>query len=300
MRDAAERALARVEHNRRHKAWCRDELGPALMSVMERIYEERVDREDELFADEQYGKFRARMGPHWRPGNLKMVQKPIQRRVVVIGHSKTTKVDDTPKPRRRTVMDDVELVCEGKPKATVLPKPTLPPPTNDGHDSRILNWMEEIPKPMLGNKQPQGRRLRKIDILAEQEGVPLPCLGGQPQAFRLARRTDWKRLRRDVLREEVLSEVLPNEVLTEEVLTEEESVACRQDLGRRVDEEVSSQATFLTHQDWERRLAGTPLRRQEQQQPVQVEEEEHSTGIIGTIKTWATRVFHKVKMALWG
>ena len=284
MRDAAERALARVEHSKRHKSWCRDELGPAIEGEIDRIYarvmQKKIDREDELFADEQYGKFRARMGPHWRPENVKKVQKPIQRRVVVIGHSKKTKVDETPKPIRST-RDDRELVCEGKPKATVLPKPTLPPPTNDGHDSRILNWMEEIPKPMLGNK-PQERRLRKIDILAEEEeGVPFPRLDGQSQAFRLARRTDWAKLRRDVLQEE-------------------DSVACRQDFGHHVDEEDSGDATFLTHQDWEQRLAGTPSRRQEQQQPVQAEEEEHSTGIVGTIKTWATRVFRKVKMALWG
>lgn len=285
MRDAAERALARVEHSKRHKAWCRDELGPALKRTMDEIYyrrtmQEKIDREDELFADEQYGKFRARMGPHWRPENVKKVQKPIQRRVVVVGRSKTTKVGETPKTIR-PMKYDRELVCEGKPKATVLPKPTLPPPTNDGHNSRILDWMEEVPKPMLGNKQPQECRLRKIDILAEEEeGVPLPRLEGQPQAFRLARRTDWAKLRREVLQEEF--------------------VACRQDFGRHVDEEDSGDATFLTHQDWEQRLAGTPSRRQEQLQPVQAEEEEHSTGIVGTIKTWATRVFRKVKMALWG
>jgi hypothetical protein len=138
--------------------------------------------------------------------------------------------------------------------------------------------MEEIPKPIP--TKPQERRLRKIDILAAEQGVPLPTQ--QPQAFRLAGRTDWAKLRR-------------------EVLEEEESVIVRkEDLGPRVDGGCDlDDATFLTHKDWERRLAETPSRRQEQQQPVRTEKKEHSTGIFETIKTWAAGLWSKVK-TLWG
>jgi hypothetical protein len=84
-------------------------------------------------------------------------------------------------------------------------------------------------------------------------------------------------------------------------LEEEESVIVgKEDLGPRVDGGCDlDDATFLTHEDWERRLAETPSRRQEQQQPVPTEKEKHSTGIFETIKTWAAGLWSKVK-TLWG
>ncbi len=182
------------------------------------------------------------MGPHWRPRTYKTVEKPIRWRTVVIGHKKPTEVEESPKPIQS-----------------------------------IMNWIEEIPK-----TKPEGRPLRKIDILAaEEEGVPLPTQ--QPQAFRLAKPIDWAKLRR-------------------EAEEEEESV----DVGEvddrpRVDDDSSDldDATFLSHIDWERRLASTPSRRQLQQQPVSNEKEEHSTGIFETIKTWAAGLWSKVK-TFWG
>lgn len=132
--------------------------------------------------------------------------------------------------------------------------------------------MEGIPKP-TSSRVPLERRLRKIDLLAEEEeGVPLPTR--QPQAFRLARPTDWVKLKR-------------------EVLGQEEFVAERHDLdGLQVDDDDHG-ATFVSHSEWERRLAAAQSRRQ-------TEQEEHSTGILGTIKGWATSLWGKVKMALWG
>lgn len=59
-------------------------------------------------------------------------------------------------------------------------------------------------------------------------------------------------------------------------------------------------ATLLTHQDWEQRLASTPLRRRKElQQPVEPEVE-HSTGIVDTLKKWATGLWTKVKQTIWG
>ena len=75
------------------------------------------------------------------------------------------------------------------------------------------------------------------------------------------------------------------------------SSAC-QDLGPKVDNALDD-ATFLTHQDWEQRFEEVALRRKEQEQPTEPKEE-HSTGIIETIKTWATGLWKKVKTAVWG
>ena len=77
-------------------------------------------------------------------------------------------------------------------------------------------------------------------------------------------------------------------------------VVGEEDVGPRVDDSCDlDDATFLTHEVWERRLAETPSRRQEQQQLLSTEKEEHSTGIFETIKTGAAGLWSKVKR-LWG
>ena len=58
-------------------------------------------------------------------------------------------------------------------------------------------------------------------------------------------------------------------------------------------------ATFLSHHDWEHRLAEAESRRKERQQAVQ-HEKEHSTGILDTFKGWATGLWSKIKETFWG
>lgn len=178
------------------------------------------------------------------------------------------------KPVPRTVV----IGRKNRTKVEEAPQPIMQVAndTVNSHDRKIMNWMGGIPKPSTSRAPVERpRQLRKIDILAfEEEGVPLPPL--EPQPFRLARPTDWAEL-------------------TQEVSEKEEVVAAREDFGARADD-----ATFISHREWEDRLAAAAKRRQQQQQPVETEQEEHSTGILGSIKVWASAAWRKVKMALWG
>lgn len=61
---------------------------------------------------------------------------------------------------------------------------------------------------------------------------------------------------------------------------------------------------LVTHQEWEQRLCQANFRREEQQQErAMVAEEaevEHSTGIFGTIRSWASGLWTAVKRTIWG
>lgn len=132
--------------------------------------------------------------------------------------------------------------------------------------------------PAFGNLSRGGIETRKLmDSIVSRDANQ----GMKPTAFRKARRGPK------------FSEYLRN------IRDEDDSfVALRQDFAPEVDDHLDD-ATFLTHQDWEQRIAEAASRRKEQTQAVQPDEA-HSTGIIGTLKGWATGLWKKVKETLWG
>ena len=83
-----------------------------------------------------------------------------------------------------------------------------------------------------------------------------------------------------------------------DVRVNDNTTAFRQDFAPQVEKDLDD-ATFLTHQDWEQRIDEVASRRKEQEQEVQPEEA-HSTGIIDTLKNWATGLWKKVKETFWG
>ena len=67
----------------------------------------------------------------------------------------------------------------------------------------------------------------------------------------------------------------------------------RQEIPVTVDNDLDD-ATFVSHMDWQQRFEKAELRRKEQQGAVQPEET-HSTGILETLKNWATGVWTTIK-----
>ena len=197
--------------------------------------------------------------------------------------------------RRREESANTRTLREGLSKAEkATSRPTLPPQPRAFRNAlpgcafvaRTLVEQEFSPKPWpqaFRNARPgfardAVMRLDKEDTL-EEEPAPKP----QPVAFRYADRRAWTgyiHALRDIRRDY-------------------DTPVLRQEFVPQVDDDHLDDATFLTHQDWEQRIEEAESRRKERQQLVQ-HEEEHSTGLFDTVKSWATGLWKKVKETFWG